>query len=381
MKFPVFRTVLGVFDYCWRKRRLLVRFGALPFALNLILAAAMLAINGGRTPLEVSGMFITFTVIMTVLYLPLTVTWYRIVVFGEGEATNRPLFTLGRRELRLLGWQVALILVAICGAVGGAFITRVFFHLGEEGVFAIIAVLWTAAWVISLALTVVRLTLILALVSVDQPVNLKIVWKRTRGMSWRLAACIIFLVTLAAIAVGLLFRLVGFISSTVMAMIAGHDLATALSYMDMIAQNVLGFLSLILTATLFGFVYNMLTTQAMSEAQGEIYPSTPPNQQFHPTEDSTTVARQSAPATKARLINGAVFLYLWLSYALKPAIVPEGGDYWAEKVKQLFRFGPFDDIPRLLGQGVFLLPIWLVVHLLLGRMNKKNPSASSENQT
>lgn len=188
MKFPVFRTVLEVLDYCWRERRLLVRFAALPFILTLILGGAVLAFAAGRTPQEMPGVLIALTLATMLLYLPLTVTWYRIVVLGESEAANRPLFTLGRREVRLLGWNVALLALAFAGGAAGVLVSSFLFRLGASGsiVSAIAGVLWTAAWVIALLLMVMRLTLVYALVAVDQPVNLKVVWTRTAGMGWRL---------------------------------------------------------------------------------------------------------------------------------------------------------------------------------------------------
>lgn len=268
MKFPVIRTVLEVIDYCWRERRLLVRFAALPFVLTLILSVAAVALGAGQTQQEVSAAIVAVGIVSVVAYLPLTVTWYRIAVFGESEAVNRPLFTLGRRELRLLGWQVILIAIFAAMGVCGALVTQLLVRLGESGsaVFTVLAVPWTAFWVIGLVLTIVRLTLVLALVSVDQPINLKIVWERTKGMSWRLTASMI-LVTLSAIVAGLLVRLIGFIVGTIAAMATGSEAGTVLPYFDLFGQNVMSFLSLVLTATLFGFIYKMLTARAMSEAQ------------------------------------------------------------------------------------------------------------------
>ena len=263
MKFPVFRTVLEVIDYCWRERRLLVRFAALPFVLTMLLSVAALAFGARQAGQEISVAIVIVGVASVMLYLPLTVTWYRIAVFGESEAVNRRLFTLGRREFRLLGWQIILILIFIAIALAGASVTSALAGLGERGstVFTVIAVPWTAFWVIGLVLAVVRLTLVLvlALVAVDQPVNLKIVWERTKGMSWRLAG--------AMILVGLLVRLIGFIVGTVTAMISGNETSDVLPFFDLFGQNVMSFLSLILTATLFGFIYNMLTARAMSDAQ------------------------------------------------------------------------------------------------------------------
>ena len=234
----------------------------------MLLSVAALAFGARQAGQEISVAIVIVGVASVMLYLPLTVTWYRIAVFGESEAVNRRLFTLGRREFRLLGWQIILILIFIAIALAGASVTSALAGLGERGstVFTVIAVPWTAFWVIGLVLAVVRLTLVLALVAVDQPVNLKIVWERTKGMSWRLAGAMI-LVTLSAIVVGLLVRLIGFIVGTVTAMISGNETSDVLPFFDLFGQNVMSFLSLILTATLFGFIYNMLTARAMSDAQ------------------------------------------------------------------------------------------------------------------
>jgi hypothetical protein len=68
---------------------------------------------------------------------------------------------------------------------------------------------------------------------------------------------------------------------------------------------------------------------------------------------------------KARIINAIIWLYLWLSQALMP--VPRPDDFWAEKAKQLIRFGPFDDSYRLMGQAAIPFLLWFGIDLLLRR--------------
>jgi|HubBroStandDraft_4_1064222.scaffolds.fasta_scaffold70518_4 hypothetical protein len=57
--------------------------------------------------------------------------------------------------------------------------------------------------------------------------------------------------------------------------------------------------------------------------------------------------------------------YLWLSQALTPVARPD--DFWAEKGRQLIRFGPFDDSYRLLGRAAIPFLLWLGIDLLLRR--------------
>lgn len=81
----------------------------------------------------------------------------------------------------------------------------------------------------------------------------------------------------------------------------------------------------------------------------------------------------------ARTINAVVWLYLWLSRGCTPVTdIPEGSSFWAEKSKQFFEFGPFDDIAMLLGRGVFFLIPWLGIHLMLRKSAAKQGTAQPE---
>ena len=71
----------------------------------------------------------------------------------------------------------------------------------------------------------------------------------------------------------------------------------------------------------------------------------------------------------ARIINAIVWLELWLSQALTPVMT--GGDFWTEKAKQLFRFGPFDDPYRLAGRAVIPLLLWLGIDWRLRRRARR----------
>jgi hypothetical protein len=68
-----------------------------------------------------------------------------------------------------------------------------------------------------------------------------------------------------------------------------------------------------------------------------------------------------------RIINGIVWLYLWLSQVMLPVVTD--GDFWSEKGKQLFRFGPFDDPVRLTGRAIIPLVLWVIIDWIIRRQN------------
>jgi hypothetical protein len=69
-------------------------------------------------------------------------------------------------------------------------------------------------------------------------------------------------------------------------------------------------------------------------------------------------ARGALGMRDARIINALVWLYIWLCQVLLPVHAP---DFVVAKIQQLFRFGPFDDLPRLLGRAFVPLVFWAVI--------------------
>ncbi len=77
---------------------------------------------------------------------------------------------------------------------------------------------------------------------------------------------------------------------------------------------------------------------------------------------------------KARIVNALLWLYLWLSDALSPAITP--GDFWAEKGRQLFRLNShLNDPPRLIGNAIIPIVLWLAIDWALRRVQKRRTTA------
>jgi hypothetical protein len=74
---------------------------------------------------------------------------------------------------------------------------------------------------------------------------------------------------------------------------------------------------------------------------------------------------------RARILNALFWLYLWLSDVMQPVV--NGGDFWPEKGKQLFRLNShFDDPARLVGNAVIPLVLWFAIDWALRRKAKRS---------
>jgi len=69
---------------------------------------------------------------------------------------------------------------------------------------------------------------------------------------------------------------------------------------------------------------------------------------------------------KWRVINAAV----WLYQVLLP-VYPPVDDFWGAKAQQLFRFGPFDDVARLLGRALIPFILWFLIDWAIRRRSAK----------
>ena len=73
----------------------------------------------------------------------------------------------------------------------------------------------------------------------------------------------------------------------------------------------------------------------------------------------------------ARIINAMIWLYVWLCQVLLPVYGP---DFVDAKIQQLFRFGPFDDLPRLMGRAFVPLVFWAVIDWRLRQSSRRQSS-------
>ncbi len=265
MDFPAWQTSKDVLSYGWHRRVALARFSAVPVIIVVVLSMALYA--AVPTALRAATSFITI-VFQTLAFLPVTVTWYRIVVWGEEAARNRPLFAFGRIEQRLLGWQILLLLISAAATaiaygsilllmkIGSFFITE-----GTFGQYVVIGIV--IAWGITIAVGFLiagtRLSMVLALVALDQPVSFKAAWRMAIGVGPRIFTSVAIASLLVVLVMLPLFIVVGVI----------QYFSTVGEYLNIAFQGVANLLIQLSAVTAFGFAYNRLTNPSAQTIAAE----------------------------------------------------------------------------------------------------------------
>jgi hypothetical protein len=259
-KFPVWQTAMDVLDYCWKHRRLMERFGWISLLVGIAASWGLLWFDVSMT--EPSIELFAIALLQLLIFLAPTVTWYRIVAYGEQEAASRPILTLGRLEIRLLLWQILFLLglavpFAIAGGIIGAVVARARM-LGGDVAAAVVAAPLVAVCAVAFIVAATRLTMILALAALDEPTGFKVAWKMTRGIAWRLTGALILIIL--AILLFLAFaELIAWLVGMIVAIATDRQSAEVLPYVRATAQAVVNLVGMFAIATLFGFVYRMRT--------------------------------------------------------------------------------------------------------------------------
>lgn len=272
-KFPVWGTAMDAMDFVWQHRRLAWRFGGIPLGVGIIASWALIGFKVPQS--EPSLELFTIAALQVLVFLAPTVTWYRLVAYGEEEAARRPVFTLGRLEIRVLLWQILLflLLIAITAPlffVGAWLVTPVanaLKSLGGEALVAsaltrgdafVIAVFAPAALGAAVLMLVVgaRLSMVVALASLDTPAGFKRAWRLTRGVAWRLTGALIVII-LAIVLFIALAELLAWLLGMILAIAADTGAAETLPFVRVVAQAAINLAGLFAMATLFGFVYTL----------------------------------------------------------------------------------------------------------------------------
>lgn len=255
-KFPVWQTAMDALDYCWDRRRLMERYGLIPVVITVLSSWSLLALGVSQSEPS-AGMFAVLIIQMLVM-LPPTVSWYRIVVYGE-QAAARPMFTFTRLEVRLLLWQiVATMALLLGGAVAFLVIAGIGAGVreaaGEPAAIALVFVPMGLAALVFLILIATRLSMVYALAALDTPVSFGIAWALTKHIAWRLTAAAI-VITLAIILLGAFSELVAWIVGAGIAIIRGSEISAVVPYVRVAVQQPVSMIWLFGIATLFGLVY------------------------------------------------------------------------------------------------------------------------------
>jgi hypothetical protein len=175
--------------------------------------------------------------LQVVIFTSPTTAWYRAVIFGPTEGERQPLFSLGPRVRRLLGWQVGLVVLLIAPLAALWWLADTFQRAGQTGLYAAtVLALGTATILVLIA--VCRLSMVLALAAADQPASLGAAWRLTRGLGFP-----ILWIT------GVVSGLAG------LPLLPAQILFGAESLAAVAVENILTFISMLAMATLFAQIY------------------------------------------------------------------------------------------------------------------------------
>ncbi len=236
MTFSVPSMVDEIVVYCVREWRMLVRHGAIPFAVIALATLLLPRYFSQESTTTDKAIGAALVAAQLLVCLPMVVTWYRMIVLGKDEAARQPVFVFGAREWRLLGWQMVVMLVGMAIFVVAAIALAGVYYAAGQGVLATVLCIVLGLAGILFALAVInRISFVFALAATDQPVSLRASWDMTRGLTWPL------LWTLSIIGLG--ETIVVFVGDLIggIAAAAIHGAATVFTFAAM--------------ATMFGFVF------------------------------------------------------------------------------------------------------------------------------
>lgn len=256
--FPVWQTAMDALDYCWKRHRLMERFGWIPMLIGIASSWALLWFGVPMT--EPSVELFAIAALQLLIFLAPTVTWYRIVAYGEEEAARRPILTLGRLEIRLLLWQILFLMglivpFGIAGVIIGG-LTALARNIGGEAAAVAVAVPLVAVCAVAFIVIATRLIMILALAALDEPTGFKVAWQMTRGIAWRLTGALIIIV-LAIVVFLALAELAAWLLGMIIAIATDRSSGDVLPYVRVAAQAAVNLFGMFALATLFGSVYRM----------------------------------------------------------------------------------------------------------------------------
>lgn len=272
MKFPVWQTAVDVYGLLWQERRQLVRHGTLPFLFSFAASVFAKGLGMYAETAEVANLpkWLLIGVLQLVIFVPMTVTWYRLCTLGHAEGDHRPTFALGRLERRFLLWQVVLgALVGLgagVGLIGGAIVLRLISPLGLDArVTGQVGGMLSLGFAGGAALLVLaRLSLVTVQAALGQPVDFKESWRVTKGMGWRIATALL-LVTLPVGA----FNFVNTQASDFAHAGPPSALKNVLGYATMMTDSAAGVVAAATAATLMSFVYRILMTRLEQPARDQ----------------------------------------------------------------------------------------------------------------
>jgi phosphinothricin tripeptide acetyl hydrolase len=198
---PIWATTRQVLGLCWMQRASALRFAAVPVGLMVLLDVG--GTVAGVDIVDERYWMVAVSIAALVVFAPLTVAWYRLIVFGPADLARRPLFTMGNAEWRLVAVNVRLAIAILVMAAIGAVVVFAGLGLlslaGSEQVAKVGAVVLAVPAGLAVFYGLTRLSIALAYAAADNPITLAHAFALTRGYGVNLTVIHALLALAAAI--------------------------------------------------------------------------------------------------------------------------------------------------------------------------------------
>lgn len=183
-RLDVLATVAEAYKGAWGHLGEMLRLIWLPGLLYLALSVASAFVDPEKQ--RFLAVIIDFASLF--LWPIIAVTWHRFILIGDAPS-GRFNLSFGRREARFLLFSIFLVLLFMPGGI----LMIVANAMPQTMSSSLLGFFGLLLLFVSLYFFV-RLSLLLPAVSVDDPVNPRLVLERTRGNFWRLAAVLVLAV-------------------------------------------------------------------------------------------------------------------------------------------------------------------------------------------
>ncbi|MGV8996888.1 MAG: hypothetical protein ACOH12_08085 [Parvibaculaceae bacterium] len=201
-KLDVLAALREAYKGAWEHLGEMIRLIWLPVVLNLVVSTVSILL-----PVD-SNLFLSFLLSATSMFLwaIISVAWYRFILLNEKPSGSFQI-NFGRREGRYLFLSVALMLLALPSLIFAPDLpwsVAMAEYLKTAGSAASLVSFFGLMLALVGLYFLIRLFLLLPAVSIDEPLNVRLILERTRGNFWR----IVLLSVLSSLPVLIIYALI-----------------------------------------------------------------------------------------------------------------------------------------------------------------------------
>ena len=267
VNFPIFKTAESILVFCWGHRKYVALYASVP--LILVACLNLLVWSSGTDLQNIKNPVIpVINVINSVLFLPFTVAWYRLIILGAESIKGRKLYSFTQVEVRMLGWHILITLISVVfGSIGALVIVAITNVLPLESLaVSTISLFCIGCWLLLMISITCRLSLLLPMTAAGRPAIIAEAWARTKGIGERMAGVFVLCIFFALSTIVVLDIISSGINS-IFTNLLGEQIEVLDKVLKICISSVGSLIVLLLPTTLFGFTYNHISQNLQPNSQ------------------------------------------------------------------------------------------------------------------